>query len=95
MDDITNMTKEELLEMVKKQKEKHELKREKMRLYSAKYQQTASGREKYIKASKKYYDANREKILEKRTRQIIKKRSNRVSNTDMCRILIYVLYCQR
>tara|TARA_R100001509_G_scaffold164990_1_gene144572 strand:+ start:6056 stop:6295 length:240 start_codon:yes stop_codon:yes gene_type:complete len=74
MDDITNMTKEELLEMVKKQKEKDELKREKMRLYSAKYQQTASGREKYIKASKKYYDANREKILEKKRAYYKKKK---------------------
>tara|TARA_R100000734_G_C3240986_1_gene45668 strand:- start:231 stop:470 length:240 start_codon:yes stop_codon:yes gene_type:complete len=66
MSNIAELSKEELLEMVEKQKQKDDLRKQKMKVYIAKYQQTTSGREKYVKASKKYYDKNREKILEKK-----------------------------
>ena len=45
-----------------------------MKVYIKNYQQTTSGREKYIKASKKYYDSNRDKILEKKRLYYLKKK---------------------
>ena len=71
---MENMTKAELLEIVKKQKEKDTIRKEKAKLYIKNYQQTTSGRERYVKASKKYYDANREKILEKKRLYYLKKK---------------------
>lgn len=57
--DYNNMSKEELLDYIKKDKLR---KKE----YIKKYQKTANGRVKTRAASKKYYDANRAKILEKK-----------------------------
>jgi len=74
MSKIEDMTKEELLEILNQQKEKDTIRKEKMKVYIKNYQQTTSGREKYIKASKKYYDTNREKILEKKRLYYLKKK---------------------
>tara|TARA_R100000773_G_scaffold2152_1_gene2936 strand:- start:185 stop:424 length:240 start_codon:yes stop_codon:yes gene_type:complete len=77
MSNVEEMSKEELLEIVKKQKEKDIQRKEKMKVYIKNYQQTPSGREKYIKASKKYYDKNRAKILEKKREYYLKKQQEK------------------
>ena len=57
--DLEEMSKEELLTIIKKDKENK-------RKYIRKYQKTEKGKIKTREASKKYYDANRAKILEKK-----------------------------
>lgn len=72
---ITNnyneMTKEELLDYIKKDKLR---KKE----YIKKYQKTANGRVKTRAASKKYYDANRAKILEKKRLAYLERKNKNV-----------------
>jgi len=69
--DYTNMSKEELLDYIKKDKLR---KKE----YIKKYQKTANGRVKTRAASKKYYDANRAKILEKKRLAYLDKKNKNV-----------------
>lgn len=75
MTKIEEMTKEELLEMLNQKKEK-------AKAYIKNYQQTTNGREKYVKASKKYYDKNREKILEKKREYYLKKKKEKQSASN-------------
>tara|TARA_R110000822_G_scaffold49809_3_gene130690 strand:+ start:3566 stop:3931 length:366 start_codon:yes stop_codon:yes gene_type:complete len=71
--DYQNMSKEELLNVIKKDKEKK-------KKYIQKYQKTPNGRVKTRQASKNYYEANRAKILEKkRIAYLNKKNSQPVS----------------
>lgn len=65
--DYKNMSKEELLDHIKCEKLKK-------RKYIQKYQRTEKGRVKTREASKKYYDANRAKILEKKRLAYIAKK---------------------
>lgn len=69
--DYNNMTKEELLDYIKKDKLR---KKE----YIKKYQKTANGRVKTRAASKKYYDANRAKILEKKRLAYLERKNKNV-----------------
>jgi hypothetical protein len=68
MSTLTELSKEDLINMIKEKKEKK-------KCYIKKYQQTDKGRVKCIQASKKYYDANREKILEKKREYYLKKKA--------------------
>ncbi len=68
MTTLTELSKEELINMINKKKEKK-------KYYIKKYQQTEKGRLKCIQATKKYYDANREKILEKKREYYLKKKA--------------------
>lgn len=65
--DYKNMSKEELLDHIKCEKLKK-------RQYIQKYQRTPKGRVKTREASKKYYDSNRAKILEKKRLAYIAKK---------------------
>tara|TARA_R110002012_G_scaffold316436_1_gene531392 strand:- start:14591 stop:14914 length:324 start_codon:yes stop_codon:yes gene_type:complete len=64
---LEDLDKYELLEIIKKDKANK-------RKYIRKYQQTDKGKVKTREASKKYYDANRAKILEKKRLAYIKKK---------------------
>ena len=77
MSNMEDMSKEQLLEILNQQKEKDNIRKEKMKVYIKNYQQTPSGREKYVNASKKYYDKNREKILEKKRLYYLKKKEEK------------------
>jgi hypothetical protein len=65
---LEEMDKEELLLIIKKDKENK-------RKYIRKYQKTDKGKMKTREASKKYYDSNRAKILEKKRLTYIAKKS--------------------
>jgi len=65
---LEEMDKDELLEIIKKDKENK-------RKYIRKYQRTDKGKLKTREASKKYYDSNRAKILEKKRLAYIAKKS--------------------
>ena len=65
--DYNNMNKEELIDLIKKDKLRK-------KQYIQKYQKTPNGRIKTREASKKYYDANRAKILEKKRLAYLKKK---------------------
>jgi hypothetical protein len=62
------MSKDELLDLIKKDKKK---KRE----YIQKYQKTPNGRVKTRQASKNYYNANRAKILAKKKLAYLNKKN--------------------
>ena len=64
---LEEMDAEELLAIIKKDKENK-------KKYIRKYQQTEKGKIKTREASKKYYDANRQKILHKKKLAYIKKK---------------------
>jgi Mg/Co/Ni transporter MgtE len=66
--DYQNMSKDELLDLIKKDKKK---KRE----YIQKYQKTPNGRVKTRQASKNYYNANRAKILAKKKLAYLNKKN--------------------
>lgn len=66
--DLTKLTKEDLINMINEKKLKK-------KSYIKKYQQTDKGRLKCIQATKKYYDANREKILKKKREYYLKKKA--------------------
>ena len=68
MTTLTELSKEELINIIKQKKLKK-------KSYIKKYQQTDKGRLKCIQATKKYYDANREKILEKKREYYLKKKA--------------------
>lgn len=59
MDNLEDLSKDELIKIINSKKQNH-------RDYMKNYQQSDKGREIQSKASKKYYEANREKILEKK-----------------------------
>ena len=65
--DLEDLDKEELLAIIKKDKEMK-------KKYIRKYQKSEKGKLKTREASKKYYDANRAKILEKKRLAYIKKK---------------------
>ncbi len=65
---LEEMDKEELLKIIKKDKENK-------RKYIRKYKKTDKGKMKTREASKKYYDSNRAKILEKKRLAYIAKKS--------------------
>tara|TARA_Y100001972_G_C7492210_1_gene249575 strand:+ start:29 stop:373 length:345 start_codon:yes stop_codon:yes gene_type:complete len=69
---LDEMEKEELLEIIKKDKANK-------KRYIRKYQQTEKGKVKTREASKKYYDANRAKILEKKRIAYQKKKADKLS----------------
>ena len=69
--DYKNMSRDELLEHIKNDKLKK-------RKYIQKYQQTDKGRKKTREASKKYYNANRAKILEKKRLAYLAKKKDKV-----------------
>mgnify|MGYP001111716746 CR=1 FL=1 len=69
--DLNDMDKYELLEIIKKDKENK-------KRYIKKYQQTEKGRNKTREASKKYYDANRAKILERKRLSYLKRKENNI-----------------
>jgi len=69
------MNKDELLEIIKKDKENK-------KRYIRKYQQTDKGKMKTREASKKYYDANRAKILEKKRLAYLKKKQDKIYKVD-------------
>lgn len=64
---LEEMNKDELLAIIKKDKENK-------KKYIRKYQKSDKGKIKTRQASKKYYDANRAKILEKKRLAYIKKK---------------------
>jgi len=64
---LEEMDADELLAIIKKDKENK-------KKYIRKYQQTEKGKIKTREASKKYYDANRQKILHKKKLAYIKKK---------------------
>tara|TARA_Y100000361_G_C11044014_1_gene281482 strand:- start:375 stop:713 length:339 start_codon:yes stop_codon:yes gene_type:complete len=68
---LEDMEKEELLEIIKKDKANK-------KRYIRKYQQTEKGKLKTREASKKYYDANRAKILEKKRIAYQKKKADKI-----------------
>ena len=68
---LEEMNKDELLEIIKKDKENK-------KRYIRKYQQTDKGKMKTREASKKYYDANRAKILEKKRLAYLKKKEQKM-----------------
>jgi DNA repair photolyase len=64
---LEDMEKDELLDIIKKDKENK-------KRYIKKYQQTEKGKKKTREASKKYYDANRAKILEKKRQAYLERK---------------------
>ena len=72
---LEEMNKDELLEIIKKDKENK-------KRYIRKYQQTDKGKMKTREASKKYYDANRAKILEKKRLAYLKKKQDKIYKVD-------------
>lgn len=71
--DLKDMDKSELLEIITKDKENK-------KRYIKKYQQTEKGRTKTRQASKKYYDANRAKILERKRLSYLKRKAERIKS---------------
>lgn len=71
--DLKDMDKYELLEIITKDKENK-------KRYIKKYQQTEKGRTKTRQASKKYYDANRAKILERKRLSYLKRKAERIKS---------------
>jgi TusA-related sulfurtransferase len=67
---LEDMEKNELLEILKKDKENK-------KKYIKKYQQTEKGKNKTREASKKYYDANRALILEKKRQYYLRKKQEK------------------
>jgi len=66
MSDLESMDKQELIKLLKEQTEKSEVKKDKVRKYVKKYQQTEKGAVKSREANHKYYKNNRAVILEKK-----------------------------
>tara|TARA_Y100000401_G_C8270901_1_gene198294 strand:+ start:371 stop:652 length:282 start_codon:yes stop_codon:yes gene_type:complete len=70
--DLSELSKEELVEYISN-------KNNKQKQYMKTYQSTQKGRENTQRASKKYYDANREKILEKKRAYYLKKKAEKAA----------------
>ncbi len=70
--DLSELSKEELVEYISKRNDKQ-------KEYMKTYQSTQKGRENTQRASKKYYDANREKILEKKRAYYLKKKAEKAA----------------
>lgn len=72
MSNLEEMSKEDLIAMINSKKSKTQD-------YIKKYMQSEKGRVKTQTASKKYYDANREKILEKKRQYYLKKKAEKAA----------------
>jgi len=70
--DLSELSKDELVEYISKRNDKQ-------KEYMRTYQSTQNGRENTQRASKKYYDANREKILEKKRAYYLKKKAEKAA----------------
>jgi len=71
---ITELSKEELMEILNKKEQKEAEKKQKVRTYIAKYQKTDKGIKKSREANNKYYYANREAILKKKKEQYLQRK---------------------
>ena len=68
--DLSELSKDELINYISNRNNKQ-------KEYMKTYQSTQKGRDNTQRASKKYYDANREKILEKKRAYCLKKKAEK------------------
>jgi hypothetical protein len=72
---IEELSKEELINLLKEKNEKEIKQKEKIKEYISKYQKTEKGAMKSREAYKKYYYANRDKVLQKKKEDYKKKKA--------------------
>jgi hypothetical protein len=72
---IEELSKEELINLLKEKNEKETKQKEKIKEYISKYQKTEKGAMKSREAYKKYYYANRDKVLQKKKEYYEKKKA--------------------
>mgnify|MGYP001052861152 FL=1 len=70
--DLSELSKDELINYISNRNNKQ-------KEYIKTYQSTQKGRDNTQRASKKYYDANREKILEKKRAYYLKKKAEKAA----------------